>query len=109
MRSGNCNRYKQFHVDNYRHKGRISKYIAFEPREVAHINIRYSHLTSIIYCLHQRIDLIFPGNSLHSQEFLDACTSIEAAETAHLGAAVGEIGLVVHGHIVDVDGTVDLR
>ena len=53
--------------------------------------------------------LIFPCDGLHSQEFLDSRTSIEAAETAHLGAAVGEIGLVVHGHVVDVDGAVILR
>lgn len=49
--------------------------------------------------------LIFPGDSLHSQEFLDSRTSIEAAEPAHLGAAVWEIRLVVDSHIVDVDGT----
>ncbi len=53
--------------------------------------------------------LIFPRDSLHSQEFLNSRTSIEAAETAHLGAAVGEIRLVVDSHIVDVDGTVVLR
>ena len=56
--------------------------------------------------MHQYIYLIFPRNSLHSQELLDSRTSIEAAETAHLGAAVGEIRLVVDGHVVDVDGTV---
>ena len=75
---------------------------------MAHIDIRYSQLGSTTYCLHQRIDLIFPSDSLHPQEFLDACTSIEAAETAHLGAAVGEIRLVVDGHVVDVYGTVIL-
>ena len=51
------------------------------------------------------LHLVFPRDSLHSQEFLEPCTSIEAAKTAHLGAAVGEIRLVVDGHIVDVDGT----
>ena len=56
-----------------------------------------------------RIDLIFPSDSLHSQELFNACTSIEAAETAHLGAAVREIRLVVDGHVVDVDGTIILR
>ena len=54
------------------------------------------------------LHLIFPCDSLHSQEFLEARSSVEAAETAHLGAAVGEIRLVVDGHIVDVDGTVIL-
>ena len=53
--------------------------------------------------------LIFPRDSLHSQKFLESRTSIEAAETAHLGATMGEIRLVMDGHIVDMDGTVILR
>ena len=54
-------------------------------------------------------DLIFPRNSLHSQKLLDTRTAVKAAETAHLGATVGEIRLVVDGHTVDVDGTVISR
>lgn len=53
--------------------------------------------------------LIFPGNSLHSQKFLESRTSVEATETTHLGTAVRKIRLVVDGHTVDVDGTVILR
>ena len=53
--------------------------------------------------------LIFPRNSLHSQEFLDSRAAVKTAETAHLGAAVGEIRLVVDGHTVDVDGSIVLR
>ena len=50
--------------------------------------------------------LIFPRDSLHSQEFFDSRTAVEAAETALLGASVGKIRLVVDGHTVDVDGTI---
>lgn len=59
--------------------------------------------------MHLYLYLIFPRDSLHSQELLDSRTSIEAAEAAHLGAAVGKIRLVVDGHVVDVDSTVMLH
>lgn len=58
--------------------------------------------------MHLRIYLIFPRDSFHSQELFDSRTAVEAAEATLFGAAVGEIGLVVDGHAVDVDGAVVL-
>ena len=56
--------------------------------------------------MHLHIHLVFPRDGLHSQEFFDSRTAVEAAETALLGASVRKIRLVVHGHTVDVDGTI---
>ena len=77
----------------------------FETRKVAHVDMLDSQVGNATYRMQLYLHLVFPRDSLHSQEFLEPCTSIEAAKTAHLGAAVGKIRLVVDGHIVDVDGT----
>ena len=45
-----------------------------------------------------------PSDALGPEEFLDARRSIEAAPAALLGPAVREVGFVVHGAVVDVDG-----
>lgn len=51
-------------------------------------------------------DLVCPSYSLQPQEFLDSSTATKSAETALLGATVGEVWFIVDGHVVDVDGTI---
>ena len=76
---------------------------------MAHLDTLYLQAGSTTYRVQLYLYLIFPRDSLHSQEFLDSRTAIEAAETAHLGAAVGEVRLVMDGHTVYVDRTVISR
>ena len=76
---------------------------------MAHVDIIYSELGSITYRMYIHTHLIFPSDSLHPQELFNSRTAIEAAETAHLGAAMGKIRLIVNGHTVDMDGTIILR
>lgn len=57
--------------------------------------------------MHCKKNSVGPGDALGPEEFLDARRSIEAAPAALLGPAVREVGFVVHGAVVDVDGTAD--
>ena len=76
---------------------------------MAYVDLLCSEIASTTYRTHLYIHLIFPRNSLHPQKFLDTRTAVEAAKTAHFGAAMWEIRFVVDGHTVDVDGTIILR
>ena len=69
---------------------------------------------SLIYFIHHityrhaRTKPLFsirPRDCFGPLELFQACASVEAAEAAGFGAAVRDVGLVVDGHIVDVDGS----
>ena len=55
----------------------------------------------------KKLNSVRPGHALGPQELLDARRPVEAAPSALLGAAVREVGFVVHGAVVDVDGAVE--
>ena len=57
-------------------------------------------------CKKKKILSVRPGDALCPQELLDARRAVEPAPAALLGPAVREVGLVVHGAVVDVYGTV---